>query len=314
MYHNNPELEIAICLSTYNGAKYLNEQLLSLTKTSLPLSQLALIVRDDGSQDESYSILQDFSKNTSLHVIFLEDSSNLGIKKSFEFLMQESLKLSVKYIMFCDQDDIWFDNKIEKTYIKMKSLEKEYPQQPLLVHSDLTVVDLNLSVLSPSFWKYQNINPKKDSLNRLLLHNTVTGCTLMINRLLAEKVKNIPKEAIMHDWWIALVATTFGKISYIDAPLMFYRQHGSNDTGAKKYGWSYIVRKFFNKLLFDQYFEQSKALLNQYDSELDIKTKSMLENFSKLNQQNKLQKMIIIFRYQIFKNGFFRNLGLFFLI
>lgn len=296
--------KICIALSTYNGERYIKEQLDSILSQSY--ENFIILVRDDNSNDKTLEILSSYD------IKVIDEKKNLGIKKSFAFLMQYSFKnLDSDYLMFSDQDDIWDTNKVKTTYRKMQELENIYGMDaPLLVHGDLTVVDENLEVIASSFWKYQNIDPSKDSLNHLLLHNTVTGCTMMINRSLAEKIKNIPSEGIMHDWWIAMVASAFGKIAYIDESLMLYRQHGKNDTGAKHYGVRYFIKKVLTKPLFEKYIYQSRAFLKLYGHELDKYHKSMLEEFSSFDELSKLQKLRVLFKYKIWKNGFMRNLGL----
>lgn len=300
--------KIVILLSTYNGEKYIKEQLDSIFAQND--KEFRLIVRDDGSIDKSYEILQDFAQNTSLHVKLLEDRTNFGVKKSFELLMKEAINMNAQYIMFCDQDDVWLSHKIATTYATMQRVENEYPNLPLLIHSDLSVADKDLHVTANSFWKYQNIDPSKDTLNHLLLHNAVTGCTMMINRALAEKVKTIPQEAIMHDWWIALVASVFGKIDYIHEPLMLYRQHGTNDTGAKNYGWSYFVKKFIERPSLDRYLVQAEMFLNMYEDKLDDNSKKMLLALKHFNSFSKFKKIKVIIKYKLWKNGFMRNIGL----
>lgn len=296
--------KICIALSTYNGERYIKEQLDSILSQSC--ENFIILVRDDNSNDKTLEILSSYD------IKVIDEKKNLGIKKSFAFVMQYSFKnLDSDYLMFSDQDDIWDANKVKTTYQKMQELENIYGMDtPLLVHGDLTVVDENLEVIASSFWKYQNIDPSKDSLNHLLLHNTVTGCTMMINRSLAEKIKNIPSEGIMHDWWIAMVASAFGKIAYIDESLMLYRQHGKNDTGAKHYGVRYFIKKVLTKPLFEKYIYQSRAFLKLYGHELDEYHKSMLEEFSSFDGLSKLQKLRVLFKYKIWKNGFMRNLGL----
>lgn len=296
--------KICIALSTYNGERYIKEQLDSILSQSY--ENFIILVRDDNSNDKTLEILSSYD------IKVIDEKKNLGIKKSFAFLMQYSFKnLDSDYLMFSDQDDIWDTNKVKTTYRKMQELENIYGMDaPLLVHGDLTVVDENLEVIASSFWKYQNIDPSKDSLNHLLLHNTVTGCTMMINRSLAEKIKNIPSEGIMHDWWIAMVASAFGKIAYIDESLMLYQQHGKNDTGAKHYGVRYFIKKVLTKPLFEKYIYQSRAFLKLYGHELDKYHKSMLEEFSSFDELSKLQKLRVLFKYKIWKNGFMRNLGL----
>ncbi len=132
----------------------------------------------------------------------------------------------------------------------------------------------------------------------------------MINRALAKKVKNIPNEAIMHDWWLAMVASVFGHIAYIDEPLMLYRQHGGNDTGAKKYGFRYIWNRFLAQDSLDKYIEQAKCFLDLYENKLDEATKQLLQEFAQFNSLSKFRKIVLLFRYKLWKNGFVRNVGL----
>jgi len=303
--------KITIILSTHNGAAYLQSQLDSLTSQSI--KEFSIIARDDGSIDNSCEIFQNFMKHSSLDAIILEEKTNLGVKKSFELLMHKALLFDTHYIIFADQDDVWDSEKVEKTYLKMQELEHIYGlTTPVLVHSDLTVVDASLNVLASSFWQYQHIDSSKDSLYHFLLNNIVTGCTMMINRALAEKIKTIPTEAIMHDWWIAMVASVFGKIGYINEPLILYRQHGDNNTGATQYGFQYFVKKFFAKPSFRKYINQSKAFLELYSKELNENDRKMLEEFSSFGELTKCQKLKILYKYKIWKNGFMRNLGLIF--
>lgn len=304
---------IVILLSVYNGSCYLDELLDSIQKQSY--EQWSLLVRDDDSLDGSSNLVKKFANKNLNKVILSANKQNLGVKRSFGELIKMVIQQNKKdnYFMFADQDDYWLKKKVEKTYQKMQELESIYGKDiPILVHSNLTVVDEKLNILAPSFWKYQHIDPSKDSLNRLLLHNTVTGCTMMINRALAEKIKNIPHEAIMHDWWVAMVASAFGKIAYIDESLMLYRQHGKNDTGAKQYGLRYFIKKFFAKPSLAKYIHQSKAFLALYGHELDEYHKSMLEEFSSFDGLSKFQKLRVLFKYKIWKSSFMRNIGLIF--
>lgn len=303
---------IAICLSLYNGAHFLKEQLMSIEQQSIDIAHIVLLVRDDGSMDTSYEIIKDFMQNTSLHVKLLEDRTNLGIKKSFELLMNEAVMMNVQYIMFCDQDDVWYRDKIEKTLSKMKELENKSPDSPILVHSDINIVNEKLDILATSFWKYQHIDSNKKDLSYFIVDNNITGCAMMINHTLAKKIKTIPLEAIMHDWWTAMVASAFGKIAHVDEPLMLYRQHSSNDTGAKRYGFKYFMKKLFEKPSFEKYIQQSQAFLSLYGDDLDKNSKSMLEEFSKFSTLGKWAKIKILFKYKIWKNGVMRNLGLIF--
>lgn len=301
--------KIIILLSTYNGSKYLKNQLTSLA--SQTYKEFEIIARDDGSSDKSYDLLSKFTESSSLHVRVLPNHTNLGVKKSFELLAREALEGGANYMMFCDQDDIWEPEKVEKSLQKMQELEKFYPDTPLLVHTDLHVVDENLHLLDNSFWHYQNLDPSKDSLNRALMQNIVTGCTMMINRKLALLSLPIANEAIMHDWWIALVATQFGKIDFLDEQTMKYRQHSSNDTGAKKFNTQFIIKRIkeLQEINFDKHIAQATAFLNHFQDQLDPDALRMLEEFTTIKEKPFFQRRKILIKHKLLKQGFIRNIA-----
>jgi glycosyltransferase involved in cell wall biosynthesis len=298
--------KISILLSTYNGEKYLKAQLDSLYSQSY--QDFKLIVRDDGSRDGTKEILNSYN------IELVDSSENVGVKKSFEKLLKYAFEnTNAKYFMFCDQDDVWNNDKIETTLKKMQELEKLYEDDiPLLVHTDLEVVNESLETLSFSMWKSEHINPRANTLNKLLIQNTITGCTMMINRNLAMKSLSISSKAIMHDWWIGLVATTFGKIGFIEESTMKYRQHGKNDTGAKTYDYKFIINKLkkFSDINIDKNIFQAKEFLEEYKEELDEKSKIMLEDFSSIKEKPYLQSVSIILKYNLVKYGMIRNIGL----
>jgi len=303
--------KIFILLSTYNGARYLKAQLDSLFAQTY--CSIEIIARDDDSNDETISILKSYN------IKILDTKENLGAKESFAELLNYAVVNSTSdYFMFCDQDDVWEKDKIEKTFAKMQEMEQEFGNIPLLVHTDLKVADEHLHTISSSMWAYEHIDPSKNSLNRLLIHNTITGCTMMINRKLAELSLPISSSSIMHDWWIGLVASSFGKIGYIDESTIKYRQHGLNDTGAKKYNYLSIIKKAYNLLfgndlnirLLRKNIKQSKAFLEVYDVRLNDGVKSMLEDFSSIESKSFIEKRKIIVKYGLFKDGIVRNIGL----
>ncbi|NSL52037.1 glycosyltransferase family 2 protein [Calidifontibacillus erzurumensis] len=305
---NNNSNKVDILLSTYNGSKYLPELLLSILNQSY--QDWKIIIRDDGSNDDTISVINDFMNQYPEKVIFIQDHfQNLRPCQSFSKLLEYS---SAPYIMFCDQDDIWLSDKVEITIKKMLSLEKEFPNSPLLVHTDLTVVDNDLKVISRSFWEYQKLNPKYNKLNNLLTQNIVTGCTMMINKHLKELVKNIPQKAIMHDWWIALVASLYGGINHIYKPTVLYRQHSGNNVGAKKYS----IRQFFTKSKYREAFKSVKKIIEQaqqfitvYNSQLSKEQFYLIKSFIQLLEKNRLLRLVDICVYRFRKNGLIRNIG-----
>lgn len=306
----NPK--ITVLLSTYNGEHYLQEQLDSLFAQSC--KDFEIIARDDGSTDNSLAILKTYA------ITVLETKENLGAKKSFEALLEFALETQKSdYFMFCDQDDVWEREKIEKSYVKIQEIEKNHVDMPVLVHTDLKVVDAKLSAVYGSFWEYEHIIPSHNSFHRLLMQNTITGCTMIINKKLAQQCLPIPEASIMHDWWIGLVASQFGVIGYIQEATINYRQHSSNTIGAKKFthltvfkkAWDVLFRKNLYLKHLHSNLAQAKAFLDTYESKLDQETKEMLHDFTHIEEKNFWQKRGILLKYNLLKQGYIRNIGLF---
>ncbi len=297
-------MKISILLSTYNGEKYLKAQLDSLFSQSY--KNFKLIARDDGSSDKTLEILKSYD------IELLPSNENIGVKSSFETLLKYASENSdADYFMFCDQDDVWNQDKVKLTLQKMYEMEKLYKNTPILVHTDLEVVDENLHTINPSFMKLQNLNEKKNRLNNLLIQNTITGCTVMINRDLAKLCLPMSSNAIVHDWWVGLVASYFGKIGYVDDSTIKYRQHTSNTIGAKGFDIGFVLKSISKKVSLGGNISQSKGFFQQFKNELDEDTIEMLEDFTALEQKSWWQKRTILLKYKLLKQGFIRNAGLF---
>jgi glycosyltransferase involved in cell wall biosynthesis len=296
-------------MSTYNGEKYIKEQIESILNQTY--KDWRLLIRDDGSSDKTLEIIKNYSNEFPSKIYILMDNvAHLGPSNSFMRLLNYS---TTDYVMFCDQDDIWLPRKIEITLDKMQDLEKLYPDKPILVHSNLKVVDAYLQIIDKSFWKYQKLNPNLKRLNNLLIQNNVTGCSIMINRKLKDLLKTVPYNAIMHDWWLALTASAFGVIDYIDEPLLFYRQHGKNDTGAKKYTVTYFIKRIFKYkesiMSNEKIINQGKEFYSIYGDMLTKEQKEIVYNFITLLEVGRFRRIYRIFKYKFFKYGFLRNLG-----
>ena len=302
--------QVDILLGTYNGATFLPEQIDSILKQSF--TDWKLIIRDDGSSDGTTEILLNYQSRYPQKIILLEnDNQNIGVVSNFSQLLETS---TAPYIMFCDQDDIWLPKKVALTLNEMLRLEKSNPNIPLLVHTDLKVVDTNLDTLSDSYWSYQGINPDYNTLNRLLIQNVITGCTIMVNKQLAHLSLPIPKKVVMHDWWLGLVASSFGQIHHLRIPTVLYRQHNSNDTGATPFNLDTVLTQFQNlhNLNLHKYILQAKPLLSRYKTKLDTEQKDLLEAFIAIKTQSWLKSKFTLVKYKILKQDIFRNLGLMF--
>lgn len=218
---------VDILLATYNGEKYLKAQLDSILNQTY--SNFRLLISDDCSSDSTRKILKEYSKNDNRIVLFFQEK-NLGVIKNFEFLLN---KVENQYYMFSDQDDIWKENKIEKSIKKIEETQSD------LVYSDLEVVDENLNVTYSSYWKLKGIYNKIKKYNNfesLYLNNFVTGCTIISKKELIKKVLPFPNisKYVLHDYWLALIISQNGKIDYIEEALIKYRQHKNNKIGSKK--------------------------------------------------------------------------------
>ena len=220
---------IDILLSTYNSEKYLIQQIQSFLNQTY--TNWRLVVRDDGSTDQTIGILAELAETYKNKIIF-HRGKNIGTIKSFEWLLTQS---DAEYTMFSDHDDVWLDTKIEDTLLKMKELEAGYGEMPLLVFTDLKVVNEDLELVSESFWKYARLDVKLLSdFNYLGVCNCVNACTIMINKNAREICLPFSDKAKMHDAWIALKVCKTGVIAYVDKPTILYRQHSNNVFGAGK--------------------------------------------------------------------------------
>lgn len=244
MLQNN--YKIAVLLATYNGGKYIWEQLESLFQQSCKLFHL--YVRDDGSSDDTMKIVEQFHEMFPDKVTILKDSQkHRGAAKSFMYLLEN---VDSEYYMFCDQDDIWMLEKIEKTIAQMKDIEKVITEKgtaakkvPILVATDLAVVDEQLNLLSESFNKDLKIDVFRKHPELICVRHVVTGCTMMFNR--AAKLASLPMSprATMHDEWVALcVHFKGGVISILDDATILYRQHTSNTLGAEQASKGFFAR------------------------------------------------------------------------
>jgi glycosyltransferase involved in cell wall biosynthesis len=232
--------EIAILMSVYNGAYFLSQQLDSLYKQTC--SNWNLYVRDDGSTDSSLEIIKKYQERYS-NLFLINDESHSGPVGSFMKLLD---LVDSEYYMFCDQDDVWFSNKIEKSFKRIQLLEKINGKIPIIVHTDISLVDSKLKMLSESYWDEIHLDPNRmKNYNYLAICCYTTGCTMIYNKSAKEVSFPWNDKAIMHDWWVAINVIKTGIIDSVYSPTIYYRQHANNVMGV-----SYGRRNnFFYKLI-----------------------------------------------------------------
>lgn len=223
---NNPE--VCIILATYNGEKYLREQIDSIFNQTY--KSIKLYVSDDGSKDGTVKILKEYQKKIGSNRLILvkNESGKHGAVHNFAYAYKTAPKAD--YYLFADQDDYWEKTKIEEM---LKVANKEDNGKPLLVYCDCKIVDKDLNVTAESFIRTESLMLSNDNkMRQLLLKNYIPGCVMLFNHALREASPEIWKKCPIHDWWIALVAERMGKIVFYDRPLNLYRQHDNNTLGA----------------------------------------------------------------------------------
>ncbi len=305
--------QIDVLMAVYNGHRYIEPQIESILNQTH--RNIRLIIRDDSSKDKSQEILRHWQKKHYQKIQVIYSETNLGIIGNFEELMKES---KAPYVMFADQDDVWRVDKAARTLAKMQELERENPgEQPLLVHTDLRVVDKELREVAPSFWDYAGLFPhRKATLGRQITQNNITGCTVMINRPLLEMAMPIPKNSIvMHDWWLGLVASAFGKIGIVPEQTILYRQHGANEIGAKQFSWSSFKRSQAHKgEVRKQTQKQAQAFLDRYGAHLSVDKKNIVEAYMKMQKSwLSFERGYLMLKFGLYKQGILRNLNQFLL-
>jgi glycosyltransferase involved in cell wall biosynthesis len=262
--------EVDILLSTYNGEKFLGELLDSLFCQTC--QNWRLVVRDDGSKDNTISIIKDYIKKYGQDKIVLvpDGLGNRGPKESFGQLMEYS---QAPYVMFCDQDDVWLQDKIELSFQEILAQEnRSGKNKPMLVSTNCSLVDQDLNLIAVDAWKHLGFDPEiAGRFHNLALRNFIVGHTIMMNRALLTLVNPLPQQAVMHDWWVGLAAAAFGEIGYVMKPTVLYRQHSQNFFGLKRIpAWKAI---FHLPLHYKNYVQhQMEALLqiNAFYERFDI--------------------------------------------
>lgn len=302
---------LAILVAVYNGEKHIEALLDSLLEQDYP--SIEIHVRDNCSTDGTVSILQNWQKRYPQKIFLHLSEQNVGVISNFALLLELT---NAPYIMFCDGDDVWKADKVSRTLSIMKELEHSQGKDfPVLVHTDLAVVDEGLNIIAPSFWDYSRLNTVESCqfLPRLLVQNHVTGCTMLMNRPLKNLALPIPLNCVMHDWWIALVAACFGKVVSLHEPTLYYRQHSSNDTGAKSYSVTSFLKRKRNGTskgvkVTNGKIQQAELLLERYGMKISKQNRLILDDYLTMQKSSLFRKLQLMFRHGFFKTGFLRNL------
>lgn len=306
---------VTIVMTTYNGEKYVGEQIDSILSSTC--KDFLLQIHDDGSTDSTMDILKKYADRYPEIIHIYRNKSNLGVTRNF---LNAICRTATDYVMLCDQDDVWMPNKITDTLARMRNMEAQHGNEiPIAVFTDAVISDGKMNVLQDSFFRSGKLDPSKTDLPHILMENKLIGCTVMINSLLRRILQshNLPGHARFHDWWIALIAASFGRIGFIAEPTMYYRQHGKNIVGNQSF-LSYFgnrirtLKKQKKSLLALE--KQADEFRILYRDILSVEKAEVINRFADLHNNNFFMKRYYILRYGYKKTGFIRNTGVMFIV
>ncbi|MFS0771532.1 glycosyltransferase family 2 protein [Sphingomonas sp. 1P08PE] len=217
-------MKIDVALATFNGAAYLDAFLDSLDRQDY--ADVSLVVADDGSTDRTIELLR---RRSGPSAKIFPNEGDKGVIGNFNTALTLT---AADHVALADQDDVWLPGKLSRLSSLLSALEGQ-KLGPALVFSDLNVVDRDLEIIHRSFFASGHKSINACHLQDFIVSNHIPGCSMMVNRSLLDLALPIPSAVMMHDWWLALVAVTFGIVGRIEEPLVLYRQHGGNTLGAQ---------------------------------------------------------------------------------
>lgn len=301
--------KVCILLATYNGEKYLEQLLDSLIIQTY--QDFVCYIHDDGSTDDTVAIIEKYCQKDQQRFCIVEGEKQGGAKQNFFYLLYHVINRH-QYIMFCDQDDVWIDDKIEKSVRAIEKLEQER-EEPCLVYCDMKVVDEKLNVISDSFLQYNALICKHITFDRAIMKCYAAGCSMVINNKLAKLlVIKENKEVIMHDWWAMMLAAAVGKIGRISEPLLLYRQHQDNTLGAKHISKLTRFCEIMSRIILFKQYRITKMGLQVRINQLALcknipavmeKHEDLIVKADLYNSMKKIERMRFVFKYHLYQNN-----------
>lgn len=224
---NSETKKISVAMATYNGEKYIKEQIETILKNLKDDDEL--VISDDGSSDMTVEIIKSFNDKR----IKLIDGPKNGLKKNFENAIKNTMG---DYIFLSDQDDIWMEDKVEKV------IECFNSNNYILIQHDAIVVDENDNVIFDSFAEHRKV---KTGIIKNLIKNSYHGCCIAFRKELKDRILPIPNNVYLHDQWIGMIAELEGKTYFLNEILMKYRRHSENNSSFKHLP---VIKMFINRV------------------------------------------------------------------
>ncbi|MDH2636575.1 glycosyltransferase family 2 protein [Acinetobacter nosocomialis] len=221
---------VDIAMATYNGEHFIEEQIKSIQAQTYDNWQL--YISDDGSKDNTTNLIEKMMHDDS-RIKLINTKRQGGVINNFNKVLMAT---TAEYVLLCDQDDIWINDRLEKLVNKIEGVSKDQ-DVPKMVFTDLELVNEKGETIASSFYSANKLNASENlEKNNLIWRSTIYGCTTIVNRKLLEKSLPIPEYAQMHDQWLALNAIQSDGLYYFDYQSLKYRQHGNNVVGGSHKG------------------------------------------------------------------------------
>ena len=303
---------VTILLAAFKGNEYVPAMIDSILAQDC--DDWFLVLSDDG--EDTCGLLDSYAAAHPDRITHYRSGQRFGSSQKHFMHLLCRFGEDAPYTMCCDQDDVWHPDKVRKTLALMEKTEAETGADvPLMVHTDLRVVDAQLGEIAPSFLAFSRLDGKRLAFNELLVQNVVTGCTVMVNRALirlAVPAADLP-QMMMHDWWVALIAAAFGRAVFLPEATMDYRQHGKNVVGAKNAGSLTYLKSRLNgqyvKKMRDDTIVQTAAFMKIYGDRMDEERKKLCCAMTGLASHGKLWRMRTLCRSRLWKNTLPRKAG-----
>lgn len=310
---------VHIACSVHNNDPYLGEFIASVQQQTH--RDWVLWLRDDGSTDGSAEIIARAAAKDGRVQLIPDGLVSLGITQAFAWVL-DRIPDEAARIMFADADDVWLPEKIALLLRAMDAAER-LADGPILVHSDLVVVDRTLRTIDGSFWHYAGIDRRASSLRDVVVRNPVTGAATMMNAALRGRMSPIPREAALHDWWAACVASVTGRILAVDTPTVLYRQHGRNALGARRPSSTWSARQLLSQVPvaigrtrrvrrdIAASAKQAGALRQHLGAQLQPEDADFLAAYARIPEYSLLRRKVELARlYLRRQNGWIQNAGI----
>lgn len=295
--------EVAIFLATYNGEKYLKEQLASIK--SQDHTNWTLHITDDGSTDKTLDIIAEFSKSVT-QTVKVYEGPRKGFAQNFLNLVRNT-DITASFFAFCDQDDIWKQDKISYALDCVRS-HREKKATVFFSRTEL-INEVNECIgFSPLF-------NKKPSLNNALIQSIGGGNTMLFNSETRQLIAKIPLEmkVISHDWiTYQIVEACGGTVIYSEKPTILYRQHESNIIGSNKGLRNLILRfKIMLSGSMSEWNEANLKILELYQSHLTENSKSIICNFIKMRESSLSRRIYYALKMKLYRQTLLGEIGLY---